>query len=73
MTVRSIDSIEVDGKTIRVQAVVSESVCTFPGSQFDPPEYDDALCVATFEADDETPAEITPDYLDLLDLDWSLC
>jgi hypothetical protein len=73
MPILSIDSIRygTESRTVYVQAVVSDAVCSFAGSYFDPPEYDSALCQASFTADEDTPDPITPDFLELLDLDWS--
>jgi hypothetical protein len=70
MTIQSIESMSLNGSTLTIEAVVSEAVCTFRGTYFDPPEYDYGLCSASFTVDEDTPTEIDIPYLESLDLSW---
>lgn len=76
MSILSIENINLEENCVTVTAVVEDALLKYPGSYYDPPEYEPALCSASFElGEDET---LPTDNVELLkyigscDLDWEL-
>lgn len=76
MSITNIESIYVDDGTVYVSAVVENAVQTYAQTFYDPEEYGDALCEASFTLNKD---ESIPDddyeliqFLNQLDLDWQL-
>lgn len=75
MTILQIKSLEHTGNNgYTIQAVVESSHCIYAASYFEPAEYGDGLCEASFIlADDESlPSDEAKlrDFVDALELSW---
>jgi len=76
MSILSIETINLEGDCATVTAVVEDALLKYPGSYYDPPEYEPALCSASFELEEGETLPTTDDellkYINALDLDWEL-
>jgi hypothetical protein len=76
MSILSIESINLDENCVTVTAVVEDVKIKYFANRIDPPEYQPALCISSFELEED---EVLPvddhellEYIESRDLNWEM-
>ena len=76
MTVLSIQETTIDQSHVTVTAIVEDMLLLHKATYFEPDEWAPALCITTFELDEDEQIPTDEDgfcsYLDQRDLQWQL-
>mgnify|MGYP003114577336 CR=1 FL=1 len=74
MNVLRIESTEIIGDYVHVEALIGDAGIVHHGTRWEPPEYGPAFCKSGFYLDEDTPSPVDEadfcSYLDSLKLDW---